>query len=940
MPFRCCVPSCSGNYGYGNAPKVAVFSFPEDENLKTAWLKAIPRANFTPSKYSKVCELHFSKEDIIRDVTKVDKKSGECSTSHLKRPHLNVNAVPSMFPNCPKYLSKFGPPVRKSREDKMCEKEEIDLLRAINESKAAFIAHQESTSFQNLEKLQEHLTVFPLNKNWFKVSEDSKVTFFNVQNSPGPTTNYAVVINADLKMETYLYGQEFSIKSNQITTPCQISNLESIENCLNYLDTVSMRNSPDDCDDHFKKIIQHVTNVLDKLNCGDMEKRAALDFLSEQLTLHITPKERYRYSTSTLTFSSILHTISSHAYKYLRHYSSLILPHPSTIKSICNKFLTDPTDEDRKLFLVYARNIFKQLEEHERNVILLMDEIHIQPYLDFKGGNIVGHAFNDSTLATSAYTFMISSVTSKLKEVVHIFPTSTMKSDTLFECIRTVVTKLEEIGYRVFCILSDNNALNGKAMNNFSPTKKLSIVYPHPCDNNRPLFYLYDSVHLLKCIKNNWMNPKNDKILSFPDFETGEKKTANFNSLISLHQLEHDKLLKFGYSLSLKALFPSSFERQNVSLALKIFNSFVKEALLKFGTNIANSVETADFINIVSTWWKIVNVKTPLKGQRLKDHLQTPITSKNPDDPKLIFLSKMIRWLDTWKSGDFAQKLTSQTHTALCHTIHGMLEIVQYCIEELKMNYVLLGKFQTDPLEHRFGKYRQLSGGQYHISIRQLYESEKRLRIQSLLTLSSRTFGNIPITNFSENVDDYEEDSSQLDNSLNPEIHLEEGDFAKVQHEMPVITYLAGYCCYNIVKKFKCDFCKSSLVYNEEMVVDENYDLIKNLNRGGLSFPKDIAVRVVLVSYTLFNKLLENYEDAFLSIHNKRDFVINFVFNYWQLHESEIYNFNICENHKNETILKLIINCTTNTLLKNYCGKCNDRLGKTKKRKLDTVSNK
>jgi hypothetical protein len=154
--------------------------------------------------------------------------------------------------------------------------------------------------------------------------------------------------------------------------------------------------------------------------------------------------------------------------------------------------------------------------------------------------------------------------------------------------------------------------------------------------------------------------------------------------------LEHNKLLKFGYSLSLKSLFPSTFEGQNVSLSLKFFfNPFVKEALLKFGTSFANSTETADFIDIISTWWKIVNVKTPLKGPRLRDPLQTPITPENSDDPKLVCSRKMNRWLDTWHSDDFPHKLTSQTDIALSHTIHGMLEIIQYCFKELKLKYVL-----------------------------------------------------------------------------------------------------------------------------------------------------------------------------------------------------------------------------------------------------------
>nr|CAH7731460.1 unnamed protein product [Callosobruchus chinensis] len=930
MPYRCCVPNCSGNYGYGDAPKVTVFSFPEDENLRKEWLQAIPRANFVPSNTSKVCELHFQEHEIIRDVEKLNKKTGESSNIPLKRLRLKVGAIPSKFSNCPKYLSKPTCSVRKSRNKKIRAVEHANLLKALKESQEEFVAHQESISFQNFDKLLEILV--PFNKNgWCKVIENSKVVFFKIEYVPGPTANYSVLINSELKMETYLCGHQISIDLDHIKTPCHINNLETLESCLASVDSFSAKNGSNNGGSHkLKQIVNHVTSILDNLDFDDSDKKDAFNFLSEQLKLQISPKERYRYSANTMIWTSILHTISSHAYKYLRHYSSLILPHPSTIKTVCNTFLTDPTDEDKKLFMAYAQNVYKFIENHEKHVILLMDEIHIQPYLDFKGGNIVGTAFDGKSLATSAYTFMISSVTSKLKEVVHIYPTSTIESNTLFICIKTVIVKLEEIGYKVFCVISDNNALNGKAMNNFSPKKELSIVYPHPCDNRRPLFFLFDSVHLLKCIRNNWINTKNNKTLTYPDFETGEKKFANFNSLIRLHQLEHHKLLKFGYSLSLKALLPTTFERQNVNLCLKIFNPFVIEALLNFGTNIEHSTETASFINIILTWWKIVNVKTPFKGQRLLDNLQSPINSTpaNSDDPKLLFLSKMINWLDKWKSDDFPNKLSSQTHTALLHTLHGMLEIVKYCFEELNLNYVLLGKFQTDPLENRFGKYRQLAGGQYHISIRQLYESEKKLRIQSLFKI------------FSKNLDDFHHEQRQLDYSFHPQICIENSDYEQVQYEMPVITYLAGYCCYKILRKIKCDICKLELVYDDDLVVEENYNLISSLNRGGLLFPKDIVIRIVLICYIIFNKILANHEDEFLSTHYKRDCLIDIFLKYWLLNESENNKLKLCHNHEEENIVKLVIASTTNTLLKNYCSKSNDRLGKTKKRKLDTVAKK
>jgi len=53
---------------------------------------------------------------------------------------------------------------------------------------------------------------------------------------------------------------------------------------------------------------------------------------------------------------------------------------------------------------------------------------------------------------------------------------------------------------------------------------------------------------------------------------------------IHLHQLECDSIVRFAYKLSLKALNPSTFERQNVNLALRIFNDFVAQALVELGS--------------------------------------------------------------------------------------------------------------------------------------------------------------------------------------------------------------------------------------------------------------------------------------------------------------------------------------------------------------------
>ena len=87
--------------------------------------------------------------------------------------------------------------------------------------------------------------------------------------------------------------------------------------------------------------------------------------------------------------------------------------------------------------------------------MLMIDEIHIKPYFDYKCGNIVGAAFNSAEAATSAFVFMISSVASKFKDVVQIIPTKCMKADLLHDMMKKVIIGLEYIGFTVICVLTD-----------------------------------------------------------------------------------------------------------------------------------------------------------------------------------------------------------------------------------------------------------------------------------------------------------------------------------------------------------------------------------------------------------------------------------------------------------------------------------------------------
>ena len=125
-----------------------------------------------------------------------------------------------------------------------------------------------------------------------------------------------------------------------------------------------------------------------------------------------------------------------------------------------------------------------------KRIYLLVDEIHLKPYFDYKGGNIAGAAYNSEQPANSAFVFMDTSLFLSLKDVVYIIPSTKMKSEVLYRLILKTITGLETIGFRVISVSTDNNAINSKAMSLFSsPPKKIYCLSTSQRQFSSSVFY-------------------------------------------------------------------------------------------------------------------------------------------------------------------------------------------------------------------------------------------------------------------------------------------------------------------------------------------------------------------------------------------------------------------------------------------------------------------
>lgn len=205
-------------------------------------------------------------------------------------------------------------------------------------------------------------------------------------------------------------------------------------------------------------------------------------------------------------------------------------------------------------------------------------------------------------------------------------------------------------------------------------------------------------------------------------------------------------------------LYPTSLERQkeDLGLCVKLFDD-KNVAALKYNQSQqnVNNEGTISFLETIIKWWKVVNVSHTFKGARFNDTFFQPIRSL--EDETFLFLKKFGLWIKKWNeiqvqgenTGNSRKqngKLTLDTQQALEHSVFTVLQIVEYLKTVWNFDYILFGKFQTDPLEARFGQYRQMSGGCYHVSVMQILESEKKLKIVSVIKLFSASQKEIKIS--------------------------------------------------------------------------------------------------------------------------------------------------------------------------------------------------
>lgn len=544
------------------------------------------------------------------------------------------------------------------------------------------------------------------------------------------------------------------------------------------------------------------------------------------------PKGRPPFSTTMIRYALHLR------YTSLQSYKLILKKFPMPSISLLNKIQQGGVDSLKALRTLHERG------QISRDLVLMVDEMYLQKATQYQGGEYVG-ADEEGNMYKGIVAFMVVGLKKSIPYVVQAIPEVSFTGRWLSEQIADNIENLARCGFCVRALVTDNHSANVNAFNSLKNlfNSDSSLFIKHPINHGKRTYMFFDAVHLVKNVRNNLLNGKK---FVFPEFKYNDHLHISLNcpagyvSWRDLYDLyDRDKELKGNLrkapKLSYQVLHPGN-NKQSVPLALAIIHETTIAASKSY---YPNRPDISNFLTIFNTWWTISNSK-----QRFSPNILGHGIVLN--DKKTEYFHALANWIEEWSQSP-SFKLTSQTASALINTLRSQAMLIDELLND-GYDFVLTARLQSDPIERRFSQYRQMSGGRFLVSLREVLNSERILSCRSLIK---------------ENVNFWEEDlqpdtfdsMNEIDEALsNRREEILESFLDSDSSE--VGTTISGYVGKKLAKRSKCVHCKEMLNVRDEDLEHDTY--LSLLSRGGLFVPSKKLAEFVCTCFAILDFVEED----------------------------------------------------------------------------------
>lgn len=350
---------------------------------------------------------------------------------------------------------------------------------------------------------------------------------------------------------------------------------------------------------------------------------------------------------------------------------------------------------------------FKQkvdcMSEHEKQCILIFDEIAIKKWLSYnsktdeeEGRQDLGELGRDKCLASQALVFMVRGLLYSWKMPFSYYLSSgTVKNFNLMILIDLVLEALIEIGLHVRAITCDQGTSNQKVIECLG----VSEEKPYFMFKEKKIFVVFDIPHLLKCVRNNLM--ANDFVV--------DGEVVTWRSIANLASCDSKSTLaRAAPKLSQRHVMPNAFDKMNVKLAAQIFSHTVFSALMAHatvGSDCENRQETIATANFVE---KMNNLFDNLNSRSTSDPNPHRLPISNKNHLVLNNIKEAIVWIGRWTLKD-KKKRCPPTFKNFRLTLKSILLLWDDLRQE-GVHFLLTSRLHQDPLESLFSVIRQRVG--------------------------------------------------------------------------------------------------------------------------------------------------------------------------------------------------------------------------------------
>ncbi|KAK3926416.1 Transposable element P transposase [Frankliniella fusca] len=327
--------------------------------------------------------------------------------------------------------------------------------------------------------------------------------------------------------------------------------------------------------------------------------------------------------------------------------------------------------------------------------------------------------------AKKVLAFMLQGISNIIHEVIAIYPTAELNSQQLYVRAWDVICSLEIRDIRVLSLIFDGASCNKKFVNMHTKWDS-SGDFIHATRNiaaeeERPLFFIVDPPHLLKCIRNCFSNSFGHKCTRYM-YKNGEK--ISWEAIELLHSISIKDKFKT-HKLTQAHAKLTAFSRMNVTLTTQTMSKSVARALKDYMNdprfNGVINFELLSFILKVNTFFDCLNGSGDPDGTRNKtNEYLKPYINLEDERLRTVLKEDVLKFFIDWHNDAYEQEglskeamerrtISHETYQSLHITIFGFCAAVEFLLRKGAPS-VDAKAFNQDKLEQYFGLTRMAGG--------------------------------------------------------------------------------------------------------------------------------------------------------------------------------------------------------------------------------------